>query len=146
MRPIERIPIFLKLVDWVKLSERWDLEQPLHYMSRKLRTYWLQNPDQRCGQVFINLGVLLDRMNIWCDEESSILNDQGVSQREFMLWGSNYDKNMNPLPKTIWRPIIEMSTDHIENILEGGWAKNPAYKKAFKDELELRKQLPIAIK
>jgi hypothetical protein len=54
-----------------------------------------------------------------------------------MLWGNNYDKDMNRLPKIIWKPIKELSTDHIKAILDGNWTDGH-YKVLFQNELKLR--------
>lgn len=40
------------------------------------------------------------------------------TQREWVVWGKNYDKDMNLLSKTEWVPIKDLETDHIYKILE----------------------------
>lgn len=73
--------------------------------------------------------------------ELSIEDDSKFeTRREYLKWGSNYDKDMNPLPKTIWKPIKELDTDHIEAILEGNFTNNEIYLDTFKKELEWRKK------
>lgn len=142
MRLKERIPIFLKYVNFDFLEQRWntDISQELRglILHKTIRNYWLNQPDLRFGQMLINLEYLPDKINLWLDEEKDILDAQGISPRHTMLWGNNYDKDMNILPETIWRPIAEMNTEHIKAILDGGWAKNPKYKEVFEDELKLR--------
>ena len=69
------------------------------------------------------------------------IEDDGSHElrRQYLTWGSNYDKDMNRLPKTIYNPIMNMTSDHITAILEGGWAKNnPFYEELFKEELKFR--------
>lgn len=39
-------------------------------------------------------------------------------EREWVLWGRNYDKDMNRLEETEWIPIKDLDTDHIYKILE----------------------------
>ena len=39
-------------------------------------------------------------------------------EREWVLWGRLYDKNMNRLPETEWIPIKDLDTDHIYEILK----------------------------
>lgn len=39
-------------------------------------------------------------------------------EREWVLWGKNYDKDMNRLEETEWTPIKNLDTDHIYKILE----------------------------
>jgi hypothetical protein len=144
MRNKERIPIFLQLVDFDKLERRWetDISQSLRgiIFTKEVREYWEANYDQRFGQMLINLGYLPENYRIWGDEEDWILKAQGIPEREFMLWGRNFDKDMNKLPKTEWILIKDMSTDHIQAIIDGEWVKkgNPYYD-AFQKELELRK-------
>ena len=147
MRAKERIPIFLDKVNWNKLAKRWKLDisafdyirPPNENVATAIVEYWNENPNQRFGQVLINLGLIPDTMRIWLDEENEILKSQGVPEREFRLWGQNYDKDMNQLPKTIWKPIMELSTDHIKAILDGDWTKGH-YAELFKEELILRKK------
>lgn len=60
-------------------------------------------------------------------------------RRQYLTWGNNYDKDMNRLPETIYNPIMNMTSDHIQAILDGGWAKNnPFYEELFKEELKFR--------
>lgn len=60
-------------------------------------------------------------------------------RRQYLTWGNNYDKDMNRLPETIYNPIKDMTSDHIQAILDGGWAKNnPFYEELFKEELKFR--------
>lgn len=70
------------------------------------------------------------------------IEDDGSHElrRQYLTWGNNYDKNMNRLPKTIYNPIMDMSSEHIQSILDGGWVKiNPFYEELFKQELKFRK-------
>ena len=138
MRRPERIPIFLEKVDWDKLEERWqiDISQSLRGEILAKRYFWEQEPDLRFGQWLINLGLLPDHLNIWNDEEDWILSSQGIPAREYKFWGRNFDKDMNRLPKTEWILIKDMTTDHIQAILDGNWAVN---KEIFENELLLRK-------
>ena len=69
------------------------------------------------------------------------IEDDGSHElrRQYLTWGSNYDKDMNRLPETIYNPIMNMTSDHIIAILEGGWVKNnPFYEELFKEELKFR--------
>jgi hypothetical protein len=149
MRPKERIPIFLKLVDFDKLEERWDTDIAgiirgyICSPKGEVQEYWKENYDQRFGQVLINLQLLPDRMNIWMDEEDDILADQGVPFREYMLWGRSYDENRNSLPEIERILIKDMSTDHIKAILKDVETHRmnirSDYLEAFRNEIELRK-------
>ena len=143
MRRPERIPIFLEKIDTRKLSERWHILEALLELDPEMKDnvedYWKKDPDQRYGQVLINLQYVPDDIVIWNDEEDSILRSQGIPEREYKFWGRNFDKDMNKLPKTEWILIKDLTTDHIQAIVDGGWADNPI----FEEELELRKQLTL---
>ena len=58
MRPKERIPIFLELVDLKKLSKRWELNNEIQLLPMGLEEEWSKVPDQRFGQFLINSGLL----------------------------------------------------------------------------------------
>lgn len=69
----------------------------------------------------------------------SVYSDKFEDFREYLRWGRNYDKNMKRLPATEWIPIKELDTDHIQAILDGGYAAgNPFFKNLFEEELKFR--------
>jgi hypothetical protein len=152
MKHKKRILTFFKLVDWEKLDKRWsvsgrrcinnDISLGQHVMNYYdiIVKYWEENPEQRIGQVLINLGLINDSLFIWLDTEEDILESFGIPLSEFLLWGNAYDKNMNRLPEINWIRIKDMNTDHIKSVLNGEWTKHPKYIKAFTDELNLRKK------
>ena len=46
---------------------------------------------------------------------------------------------MNRLPETVYTSIMNMTSEHIQAILDGGYAnRNPFYKELFKEELKFR--------
>lgn len=57
-------------------------------------------------------------------------------QREWLVWGRNYDKDMNLLPQTEWIPIKDLTTDHIYNILKLNIPNS--YRRLFEDEILFR--------
>ena len=145
MRPIERIDDFLSKVDWDKLYyERWKInpdDLPRVHKSEldNMVHYWKKNYDQRVGQVLINLGLIPDSLFAWNDEEPNILISQGFDPAECYYWGNNYDKDMNRLPKTIYKPIRELSTEHILSIIDGGFIIfNRLYSGIMEEELRRR--------
>jgi hypothetical protein len=73
-------------------------------------------------------------------EDVSISTDENdhLMLREHLKWGQNYDKDNNRLPETIYRPIKDMKTDHIESIISGNWCNSFLYLNTFKKELKLR--------
>lgn len=151
MRPKERIHIFLEKMNTTKTLNVYfpDMEEKsIEELSDRvfsslglIEKTWYENPDWRFSQVLVNLGIIPNIPGFWYYmEDEQVLIEQGVPARECILWGNNYDKDMNRLPKTIWRPIKDMKTDHIQNILDGKWTGNPLYTKTFKEELLLRQQ------
>lgn len=155
MRVKERIDNFLQKVDLDKLSKRWNLVEDKEetslselltvtstYYDINIVNYWKENYDQRFGQVLINLGILSDDLKIWCDEDDAILLDQGLPLEEVLYWGSNYDKDMNLLPETIYRLIKDLDSDHIEKIYTylycRGHRLSPLHRTAFLNVLKSR--------
>lgn len=129
MRPIERIDNFLEKVNWANLiEERWNLPAPtsgedsivnniLGYSNyTAFENYWKENPDQRVGQVLINLGLVPDNLRIWSDEEEDILISQGVPPEECVYWTSIYDRENNLLSAPVTRLIKDLDISHILNI------------------------------
>lgn len=150
MRVLERIDNFLSKVDWGKLNDRWELRKLIPDLKSVLTTqinptlveYWKDNFDQRFGQALINSGLVPGNILIWIDEDEDILLDQGLPPEEVYYWKSNYDKDMNPLPKTIFKLIKDLDTDHIENIykyiFDIGGRLSTNYRIAFNNVLESR--------
>lgn len=150
MRPKERILIFLEFIEekkWNVLRNifRFDPEivdtaiDRFYEKEQEFKDFWLKNPDLRFSQVLVNLGIIPNIPGTWYYiEEDEILEELGISTREYLLWGQNYDKNMNLLPETIYKPIKELSTEHIQAILNGGFTKRKKYIKCFEEELKLR--------
>lgn len=153
MRAKERIPIFLKFLFeennvtiLIKEIYKLELEESIYRVVSDIydaKTYiedcWMNNPDWRFSQVLVNLYHLPNISGFWYYiEEDEILEKLGMEPREYLLWGQNYDKNMNLLPSTIYKPIKDLETDHIQAILDGEYTKNPKYIKCFEEELKLR--------
>ena len=70
----------------------------------------------------------------------SIYSDKFEDFREYLRWGKNYDENMVYLDQTEWVPIKDMTTGHIQAILDGNHSRyNPFYNDLFKKELKYRK-------
>lgn len=97
----------------------------------------------KCGKVAVDGGLDYDKrmFTSLLDFTNTSITDNGTHElrREHLKWGNNYDKDMNALPETIWVPIKDMSSEHIQAILDGGYVKNNyAYQELFKEELEFR--------
>lgn len=97
----------------------------------------------KCGKVAVDGGLDYSKtmFTSLSDFTNTSITDNGTHElrREHLKWGNNYDKDMNALPETIWVPIKNMSSEHIQAILDGGYVKNNyAYQELFKEELEFR--------
>lgn len=94
-----------------------------------------------CGLVFADGGSNYLRR---CGEpydyiETSIMdNGEHETRRQFIHWGVNYDKDMNRLSSTIFKPIMELESDHIQAILDTQLHISKFYKEIFKQELIYR--------
>jgi hypothetical protein len=154
MRLKERIKPFLELVDWEKAIDflfpgltkevKDDIVARIHMNMQGIEIVWNEAPDLRITQVLVNTDTIPNYPGFWYyKEEHEILLNQGIPLREFLMWGNNYDKDMNRLPETKWLLLKDMNTDHIEAILDGDWAKSELYVNAFKEELEYRKSVPL---
>jgi len=145
MRKKERIPVLLNLIDWNKLEESFSLNfsniEKDETILIQIDDYWNKNPDQRFGQMLINLGIAENNYYLWNEECNQFLKDQGVDPKEYTLWGVNFDKDRNRLPETTWKLAKDLDTDHIEAILEDySYAMfiNKFYATLFKSILEDR--------
>lgn len=148
MRPIERIDNFLNKVVWSKLGIQWNIPNLAAFVITtygypKIVEYWKENPDQRIGQVLINMNILEGDLQIWCDEEEDILLAQGIAPEECLYWTSCYDKYMNDIPP-ISRLIKDLESEHINNIYIYLYNHNirlsAKYKTAFKNVLVSRNE------
>jgi hypothetical protein len=97
----------------------------------------------KCGKVSVDGGLDYGRTLFTeiSDFTDTSIYDDGTHElrRQHLVWGNNYDKDMNRLPETVYNPIMSMTSDHIQAILDGGWAKsNPFYEELFKEELKFR--------
>lgn len=152
MRQIERIPIFLNLVEGQMttiLDEIFNLQIPENQLDiivdniydswDFILNEWKNNPDWRFTQVLVNLEFIPNYPGMWYyTEESEILVSLGIDAREYLLWGKNYDKDMNRLPETQYALIKDLETDHIKSILDGGWCKAGPHFDCLSEELRIR--------
>lgn len=147
----ERISIFLEKMDIEKTLEIYfpdlgkeikkEFEKRIVESMEQIQKTWYEQPDWRFGQLLVNLNIIPNIPGFWYYmEDDDVLINQGVSPRECLFWGNNYDKDMNRLPETRWMLIKDMKTGHIQNILNGRWTGNPKYTKAFREELQLRQK------
>ena len=147
MRPVERIPIFLKHVNWyILIKDIWgnlDEDETLDVYNSitknldDVKEFWIDNPDLRISQVLVNLGIIPNSSGMWYYmEESEILEKLGIPEREYMIWGTRGKDGKSPLE---FKPIKDLSTDHIEAILETQTQISYYTRTVFEDELKRRK-------
>ena len=137
-RPVERITPFLEKVKIKKvIDDVWKLPVDSSYVKHLfdknvdvIKEFWLENPFLRFSQVLVNLGILPNIPGIWYYmEDSDILTALGYNPEDILLWGINYDKDMKLLPKTIYKPISELNSDHLRAIINGGFVnRNKQYR------------------
>ncbi len=60
-------------------------------------------------------------------------------RRTHLTWGQNFEKDMNRLPQTKWITIKDMTTDHIEAVLNGHAFGGGIVIETLKEELKRRK-------
>jgi hypothetical protein len=97
----------------------------------------------KCGKISVDGGKNYRKTSFTelSDFTDTSIDDDGTHElrRKYLTWGNNYDKDMNRLPETIYNPIKDMTSDHIQAILDGGWTKNNQfYEELFKEELKFR--------
>jgi len=59
--------------------------------------------------------------------------------REHFTWGRNFDRLMNRLPETEWILLKDLTTEHIENIIDGDYSRDYV-RELFIQEIEYRKE------
>lgn len=135
MRNPQRIDIFLN-----KIKEDDNLEKVLTKIFKLnvdedaikivksgynvIEIFWKENPDWRFSQVLVNTGLLPNYPGFWYYiEDEDILIELGCEPKDIYFWGTNFDKDMNPLEETKWNLIRDLSTEHIEAIVDGGFVK-----------------------
>jgi hypothetical protein len=141
MRTPQRIPIYLELLKNKKLIIN-EKEVDFSLIDFKLLSdAWEEYPDWRLTQLLVNTGIIPNTRGFWYYmEDHEFLMNLRFEIREVVLWGTNYTEAMIRLPETIWRPIKDLTTAHIEAILEGNWVrKESIYFEYFTNELNLRK-------
>ena len=73
--------------------------------------------------------------------KDDIVDDGSLElQRQFVEWGSNYNKKGKLLKKTLWRPVKDLETEHIYKILETQ-ILTKFWIRLFWDEIKYREEL-----
>ena len=97
---------------------------------------WQKNPDQRFGQMLINLGLVEDSIGTWnCGIDSYKFTHEVI--REIYTWGT-FNKDYES--EREYKFIKDLDIDHIKAILKTqAHIKNTDIEKILKDELKFRK-------
>lgn len=111
-------------------------------IESKHRHDYVTHLDKNGKEYMVDGGLDYSRRNVYEDapyKELSVYDDgEHETRRKYIKWGINYTKDMKRLPNTIFKPIMDLETDHIQAILDGNHTKNTFYLGLFNDELEYR--------
>ena len=147
MRPKERIPTFIELIDWKQLIEKqWKLPfnktERKHVIAQiknnipKIIMYWAEYPDERIGQVLVNMGIISNVSGMWYYmEDDDILIKQGHKPEDVCLWGTYGKDGKQPFKRIL---IRDMSTEHMQACIDTQPNINPAYKELFEKLIKER--------
>ena len=98
--------------------------------------------DKNGEEYMVDGGTSYLRRNINIEpyiELSIIDNGTHKLRRQYLTWGNNYDKDMKRLPETVYTPIMNMTSEHIQAILDNNYVENNKfYKELFEEELKFR--------
>jgi hypothetical protein len=106
-----------------------------------IKQHWLSYYDLRFSQVLINNGYLPNSSGFWYYyEEDEILAEQGWKARDYVYWGSIYDKQGNKMEEYTYALIKDLEIDHMQKLIDGNWIREGSFMyKTVTDEL-LRKK------
>ena len=110
------------------------------------QNFWVDNTDLRLPQVLINMGIMPNYPGFYYhkEDEDSIISSGILEARDLLFWGNNYDKDNNLLGETRWVKVDEMTTGHLEAIVDLYDAEkikvSKFYIEMFKKELKQRQE------
>lgn len=155
MRTKERIPIVInnlknnkeKVLRYV-LNKMYSevsndlLKEFLNRLDEKWNIFinvYKKSIDLRVTQALVISEILPNYQGMWYYiEDEELMIDCGLCKaRDIYFWGTNYDKNGNELPKTKYKLLKDLDTEHIKNILKLNYISEK-YRKMFNEELEYR--------
>jgi hypothetical protein len=111
-------------------------EKRIKPFIKYIQEYWLKNPDQRFGQLLINLGLVEDSVVTWnCEMTDYTLPHEVI--RGIQTWGT-YGKKGTFGKKDIF--IKDLLTDHIKAILKTQEHISDELRDVLKNELKFRKK------
>lgn len=161
MRPKERINIFfkycntkkkfVKFIQWLELQtltrqDERNVAERVMDSKKDFKKVWKEgwNCDLRLTQFLVSQGFLYNEPGMWYykEEQQFLLEVLKIAPEKVLLWGQNYDKDMNRLKKTKYRLIEKMTTEHIKAIMDhvekGEMKVHPMYEIYFAKVLKDR--------
>jgi hypothetical protein len=108
-----------------------------------IKVHWFLYYDLRFSQILINYGYLPNTTGYWYYyEEDEILDRQGWKPRDYVFWGSIYDKQGNKLDEYKYSLVKDLDIDHMQKLIDGNWLRTEFMTKLITDELlrRLRKE------
>lgn len=149
MRNINRIENFISKVNIRHLLlEVWKIcddtnvdkiEKNITDNLLKITEEWYLYYDHRFSQVLVNLGYIPNMPGSWYYyEEGDILSLQGYKPRDYVFWGSIFDRDGNRLEDTKYVLIKDLEISHMEKLIEGNWLRSDSIYKIISDELMIR--------
>lgn len=150
MRPIERIKHYISLLRTKEITFDISEKETINLSQfgskpdyNELEKFWLDNPDLRLTQLFVNTGLIPNLPGMWYYvEDLDIMLNLGFEARDVMLWGT-YGKNFDKPLKYVF--LKDMSNEHIQAILDNVKSISEKYKIEFEKELKYREENNIKI-
>lgn len=147
MRPIKRIDKFFEhnIIDRLHDDDVISNEEFANIAKHfeQFKKYWHANPDQRFGQVLINLNLIEDS-TLYYKECIDVLMKYEVYLGDIIEWTSYYDKDENLLDEPITRYIKDLDTNHLHAIKRFSYKKMKdlptVIKYCIDQEIEYRKE------
>lgn len=96
------------------IVKRWESAE------ERIKSFWIENANLRLVQVLLSLDIINYDTGFWfyTDENSFLLKNKFVKERDITFWGQNYNEKGELLPETRYILIKDMSTSHIESIIK----------------------------
>lgn len=105
-------------------------------MLKFIEDKWSESPDQRLGQILINLGLIQDNLKDWNTEITDLPIPHEII-RGIQTWGTNGKDGKSY--KELY--IKDLETEHIKKILETQEHISESFVSVLKNEIKFRKNL-----
>lgn len=105
-------------------------------MLKFIENEWKKSPDQRFGQLLINLGLIQDNLKDWNIEITDLPIPHNII-REIQTWGTYGWKFSLEEKKELY--IKDLETDHIKNIIKTQNHLSDNFINVLKNEIKFKK-------